>query len=117
MHTTEPKNAFLVMRANGWSLGSISRELGVPKIHPLQLRIGPCHPSLDQCPQIAPARKASGEIHSLFRGRAAKTLHLPLPGRTRFGKTRLRSHAPRTPPSHIPPASLPPQQTPQTRPT
>jgi len=31
MHTTEPKNAFLVMRANGWSLGSISRQLGVPK--------------------------------------------------------------------------------------
>src|SRR5882762_2095279 len=31
MHPTEPKNAFLVMRANGWSLGSISRQLGVPK--------------------------------------------------------------------------------------
>src|SRR2546421_4013293 len=31
MHTTEPKTAFLVMRANGWSLGSISRQLGVPK--------------------------------------------------------------------------------------
>jgi len=28
---TEPKNAFLIMRANGWSLRSISKELGVPK--------------------------------------------------------------------------------------
>src|SRR2546425_5472961 len=31
MQTTEPKNAFLVMRANGWSLRSISQQLGVPK--------------------------------------------------------------------------------------
>ena len=31
MQTTEPKNAFLHLRANGWSLRSISQELGVPK--------------------------------------------------------------------------------------
>src|SRR6266436_3070094 len=31
MHPTEPKNALLIMRANGWSLRSISKELGVPK--------------------------------------------------------------------------------------
>src|SRR6266850_3612547 len=31
MNATEPKNAFLVMRANGWSIRSISKELGVPK--------------------------------------------------------------------------------------
>src|ERR1041384_396975 len=31
MHPTEPKNAFLLLRANGWSLGSISKQLGVPK--------------------------------------------------------------------------------------
>ena len=31
MHPTEPKNAFLLMRANGWSLRSIATKLGVPK--------------------------------------------------------------------------------------
>jgi hypothetical protein len=31
MHPTEPKNAFLVMRGNGWSLGRISKQLRVPK--------------------------------------------------------------------------------------
>src|SRR4051794_19278618 len=31
MHPTEPKNAFLVMRGNGWSLGRISKQLCVPK--------------------------------------------------------------------------------------
>ena len=31
MHPTEPKNAFLLMRANGWSLRSISQQLGIPK--------------------------------------------------------------------------------------
>src|SRR5438034_6727290 len=31
MQTTEPKNAFLLLRANGWSLRSISQELGIPK--------------------------------------------------------------------------------------
>src|SRR6267378_19069 len=31
MHPTEPKNAFLLMRANGWSLRSISKKLGIPK--------------------------------------------------------------------------------------
>src|SRR6058998_582523 len=30
MHSN-PKKAFLLMRANGWSLRSISKELGVPK--------------------------------------------------------------------------------------
>jgi|SRR6266850_3170978 len=31
MHPTEPKNAFLIMRANGWSLGRISNQLQIPK--------------------------------------------------------------------------------------
>jgi len=31
MHTAEPKNAFLVMSANGWSLRSISEKLSIPK--------------------------------------------------------------------------------------
>src|SRR6185503_8122292 len=31
MHPDEPKNAFLLLRANGWSLRSISQQLGVPK--------------------------------------------------------------------------------------
>src|SRR5262245_41646365 len=31
MNTTEPKNAFLLLRANGWSLRSIATKLGIPK--------------------------------------------------------------------------------------
>jgi len=31
MHPTDPKNAFLLMRANGWSLRSISKKLSIPK--------------------------------------------------------------------------------------
>src|SRR3954463_8482846 len=31
MHSTEPRTAFLVMRANGWSLGRISQRIGVPR--------------------------------------------------------------------------------------
>jgi hypothetical protein len=31
MHPTEHKNAFLVMRGNGWSLGPMSKPLRVPK--------------------------------------------------------------------------------------
>ena len=31
MHPTEPKNVFIIMRGNGWSLGKISSKLNVPK--------------------------------------------------------------------------------------
>ena len=31
MHTLEPKVAFVVMRANGWSLGKISEKLNIPR--------------------------------------------------------------------------------------
>ena len=31
MHPTDPKNAFLLLRGNGWSFGSISKKLGIPK--------------------------------------------------------------------------------------
>jgi hypothetical protein len=31
MHPADPKNAFLLMRSNGWSFGSISQKLGIPK--------------------------------------------------------------------------------------
>jgi len=31
MHPTEPKDVFIIMRGNGWSLGKISNKLGVPK--------------------------------------------------------------------------------------
>ena len=31
MHPTGPKNAFLLLRGNGWSFGLISKNLGMPK--------------------------------------------------------------------------------------
>jgi len=96
MHTTEPKNAFLVMRANGWSLGAISRQLGVPKSTLFNWESDPANHRAINVMKSLQLEKLQEKYIPPFEEELQKLSTCLCRIGTRAGKTGLRCHAPRT---------------------